>query len=230
MTSIRGRPPTDGEIEDWLSYVNKEKAPSSPGGRSPTRSERELWERYSTGGQMPPPEKKPAPQKKIDSPQMRASPRAAAPVKLDALEIGSKAPTRAGVQLPDEKSVIQLPGYQLDGKIRRRLTSGKIEPEGKLDLHGMNRKEAEKAVASFVLSSFRSGRRLILIVTGKGREKNDTGPIPQRTGILRRSLQTWLDAPPLAEIVQFVSFAHDAHGGSGAFYVYLRRKKANSMN
>ena len=230
MTSIRGRPPTDGEIEDWLSYVKEEKTASVPGGRGPTRSERELWEHYLAGGQIPPPEKKPVPQKKIDNPQRRAAPRAAPPVKLDAFEIGSKAPPRAGVQLPEEDSAIRIPSYQLDGKIRKRLTSGKIEPEGTLDLHGMNRKEAERAVARFVLLSFRSGRRLILIVTGKGRAKNDAGPIPQRTGILRRSLQTWLGAPPLDEIVQFVSFAHEVHGGSGAFYVYLRRKKAYSMN
>ena len=176
---------------------------------------------------MPPPEKSPAPRKKIDSPRRRAEPGAAAPVKLDRFEIGSKAPARAGVQLPEEKSVVRPPSYQLDGKIRKRLMSGKIEPEGNLDLHGMNREEAERAVARFVLLSFRNGKRLVLIVTGKGRAKNDAGPIPQRTGILRRSLQTWLDAPPLDGMVQFVSFAHDAHGGSGAFYVYLRRKKVN---
>ena len=176
---------------------------------------------------MPPPEKSPAPRKKIDSPRRRAEPGAAAPVKLDRFEIGSKAPARAGVQLPEEKSVVRPPSYQLDGKIRKRLMSGKIEPEGNLDLHGMNREEAERAVARFVLLSFRNGKRLVLIVTGKGRAKNDAGPIPQRTGILRRSLQTWLDAPPLDGIVQFVSLAHDAHGGSGAFYVYLRRKKLN---
>ena len=222
MNSVGGRPPSDDEIAEWLSYTKNERAVSVSGGRRLTRPERELWESYVASGQVPPPEKKPAPQKKFNNPQRHAT----APVRIESFEIGSKAAPRAGVTQPQEDNMfIQLPNYQLDGKIRKRLVSGKIEPERKLDLHGLNREEAKRAVAIFVLSSYRAKRRLILIVTGKGREKSDAGPIPQRTGILRRSLQTWLDTKPLKEVVQFVSLAHDVHGGSGAFYVYLRRKK-----
>lgn len=225
MNSISGRPPSDDEIATWL-YYNKEDNTAAVPGRRPTRSERELWDNYVASGQLPPPEKKSAPKKKPNSPQRQAERHAAASAKIDAFEIGSKAPPRAGVTLPSEGNlVVQLPSYQLDGKVRKRLMSGKIEPESKLDLHGMNQEEAKRAVAGFVLSSFHVRRRLILIVTGKGREKKDIEPIPQRTGILRRSLQTWLDCQPLNEVVQYVSFAHAVHGGSGAFYVYLRRQK-----
>ena len=226
MNSVGGRPPSDDEIAEWLSYTKNERAVSVSGGRRLTRPERELWESYVASGQVPPPEKKPAPQKKFNNPQRQAKRHATAPVRIESFEIGSKAAPRAGVTQPQEDNMfIQLPNYQLDGKIRKRLVSGKIEPERTLDLHGLNREEAKRAVAIFVLSSYRAKRRLILIVTGKGREKSDAGPIPQRTGILRRSLQTWLDTKPLKEVVQFVSLAHDVHGGSGAFYVYLRRKK-----
>ena len=227
MNSVRGRPPADDEIAEWLSYNKEEKAVAAvPVGRRPTPSERELWENYVASGQVPPPEIKPAPQKKSNHPQFRAKRPAPAPVKIESFEIGSKAVPRAGGAEPlDDNLVIQRPDYHLDEKIRRRLMSGKIEPESKLDLHGMNQEEAKRAVTMFVLSSFRAKRRLILIITGKGREKNDAGPIPQRTGILRRSLQTWLDARPLKGVVRYVNLAHDVHGGSGAFYVYLRRKK-----
>ena len=225
MSPVGGRQPSDDEIATWLYYNKKDIAAAVPG-RRPTRSERELWENYVASGHLPPTEKKYAPKKKLSSPQRQAEQHAATPAKIDVFEIGSKVPPRTGVTLPAEGNlVVQLPNYQLDGKIRKRLMSGKIEPESKLDLHGMNREEAKRAVAGFVLSSFRVRRRLILIVTGKGREKNDTEPIPQRTGILRRSLQTWLDCQPLNEVVQYVSFAHALHGGSGAFYVYLRRQK-----
>ena len=227
MNSIGGRPPSDGEISEWLSYTKKnERAVSVSGGRRLTRPERELWESYVAGGQVPPPEKKPAPQKKLNNPQRQAKRHATAPVRIESFEIGSKAAPRVGWAPPPEGSfAIRMHNYQLDGKVRKRLMSGKMEPESKLDLHGMDREEAKRAVARFVLSSSGIGRRLILIVTGKGRERDDAGPIPQRAGILRRSLQTWLDARPLKDVVQYVSLAHDAHGGSGAFYVYLRRRK-----
>ena len=226
MNSAGGRPPSDDEIAEWLSYNKERKAVAAPGGRRTTRAERELWENYVASGQLPPPEKKPAPKKKFNNPQRQAGRQAAAPFKINSFEIGNKAAPRADeTQSQEDNMFIQLPNYQLDAKIRKRLISGKIEPERTLDLHGLNREEAKGAVTIFVLSSFRGRKRLILIVTGKGREKNDAGPIPQRTGILRRSLQTWLDTRPLKEVVQFVSLAHDAHGGSGAFYVYLRRKK-----
>ena len=191
-----------------------------------TRTEKDLWESYVADGQIPPPEKAPVPQRKLNNPKSRAKRHATAPFKIESFEIGSKASLREGdAQTSEGGFAIQMHNYQLDGKIRKRLLAGKIQPESKLDLHGMNQEEAKRTVARFVLSSYGAGKRLILIVTGKGREKNDAGPIPQRTGILRRSLQTWLDAPPIKDAVQYVSPAHDAHGGSGAFYVYLRRRK-----
>ena len=226
MSSAGGRPPSDDEIAEWLSYTKNEKAVAVSGGRRLTPTEKDLWESYVADGQIPPPEKAPVPQRKLNNPQSRAKRHATAPFKIESFEIGSKASLREGdAQTSEGGFAIQMHNYQLDGKIRKRLLAGKIQPESKLDLHGMNQEEAKRTVARFVLSSYGTGKRLILIVTGKGREKNDAGPIPQRTGILRRSLQTWLDAPPIKDAVQYVSPAHDAHGGSGAFYVYLRRRK-----
>jgi DNA-nicking Smr family endonuclease len=40
---------------------------------------------------------------------------------------------------------------------------------------------------------------------------------------LRHQLPHWLSLPPLRAIVLQVSEAHLKHGGSGAFYVYLRK-------
>jgi DNA-nicking Smr family endonuclease len=49
-------------------------------------------------------------------------------------------------------------------------------------------------------------------------------PIPRPIGALRHQVPHWLRLPPLSLAVQQVAEAHLKHGGSGAFYVYLRRR------
>ena len=62
-----------------------------------------------------------------------------------------------------------------------------------------------------------------LVITGKGKIQKDTGPIPRQVGILRHQVPQWLRMPPLRDKVLQVSEAHGKHGGSGAYYVYLRK-------
>ena len=64
----------------------------------------------------------------------------------------------------------------------------------------------------------------MLVITGKGRAP-DGGLQPQRHGILRHSVPHWLGAPPLAARILQVAPAHQRHGGGGAYYVYLRRRR-----
>ena len=65
----------------------------------------------------------------------------------------------------------------------------------------------------------------MLVVTGKGKDRDDGGPIPVRLGVLRHNVPQWLSTPPLAQIVLQVTEAHLKHGGGGAYYVYLRRNR-----
>ena len=67
------------------------------------------------------------------------------------------------------------------------------------------------------------GLRLLLVITGKGRPTEAAWP--QRHGILRHSVPHWLAAPPLAGRILQVAPAHQRHGGAGAYYVYLRRRR-----
>ncbi|MCY4099417.1 MAG: hypothetical protein OXF46_00690, partial [Rhodobacteraceae bacterium] len=58
---------------------------------------------------------------------------------------------------------INAPGpNNIDKKILRKLNSGHINPEMKLDLHGMLKEEASREVKRFVAEAFNSGKRLIL--------------------------------------------------------------------
>ena len=68
--------------------------------------------------------------------------------------------------------------------------------------------------------------RLVLVITGKGKRRDDTGPIPQRVGALRHQVPQWLRLPPLGPAVLQITEAHLKHGGSGAYYVYLRKRFA----
>lgn len=114
---------------------------------------------------------------------------------------------------------------KMDRKTFQKIKRGKNRPEARLDLHGMTSDEALRALTQFLFDAHGSGKRLVLVITGKGRPGEDSGPIPTRTGVLRRSLPNWVSQPPLKAIVQQTTEAHQRHGGSGAFYVYLRRAR-----
>jgi DNA-nicking Smr family endonuclease len=115
---------------------------------------------------------------------------------------------------------------RMDAKTFRQIKRGRRRPEAKLDLHGMTLDEGEGALRRFVYDAAADGLRLLLVVTGKGRGGAwaDDDPIPTRRGALRRQLPLWLSRPPLGALVLEVTEAHATHGGSGAFYVYLRRR------
>lgn len=112
---------------------------------------------------------------------------------------------------------------RMDAKAHKRMKAGKLRPEGKLDLHGMTLDVAHPALTAFILAAQAAGKRLVIVVTGKGKARPDEGPIPTRFGVLRHQVPQWLRMPPLAAVVLQVAEAHRNHGGGGAYYIYLRR-------
>ncbi len=127
--------------------------------------------------------------------------------------------------LPGVREQVASAAIQMDQKKFARLKRGKMKPEAKLDLHGMTLDQAHPALTRFILAAQSSGKRLVLVVTGKGKDRDDGGPIPTRLGVLRHNVPQWLAQPPLAQVVLQVSEAHLRHGGGGAYYVYLRRMR-----
>jgi DNA-nicking Smr family endonuclease len=111
----------------------------------------------------------------------------------------------------------------MDRRTHQQMLRGKLKPEARIDLHGMTVAEAHPELVRFLLNAQASGKRMVLVITGKGKVKDDHGPIPQRMGVLRHQLPHWLGQPPLGGVVQQVAPAHLKHGGGGAFYIYLRR-------
>ena len=113
---------------------------------------------------------------------------------------------------------------QMDARTHGKMTRGKLVPEARIDLHGLTLAEAHPELIRFILNAQSQGMRLVHVITGKGKQREDLGPIPQRMGALRHQVPHWLRLPPLGPVVLQVSEAHLKHGGSGACYVYLRRR------
>ena len=114
---------------------------------------------------------------------------------------------------------------RMDQKAFGRMKRGKLAPEGRIDLHGMTLERAHPVLTRFILTAHASGKRLVLVITGKGKKRDDGGPIPVRHGVLRHQVPQWLSMPPLSSAVLQISEAHISHGGGGAYYVYLRRNR-----
>ena len=189
--------------------------------RGLTPEDRDLWSRVArTALPLHPERPHPA------EPEARPVPKPApARVPVPAFTLGQAAALRPAA-LPGPSDPAQRLAQQplrMDPKTHRRMAQGKLIPEARLDLHGMTLAAAHPALIGFVLSSHAQGRRLVLVITGKGKGRGDHGPLPRRPGALRHQVPHWLHMPPLAPVVQQVAPAHRRHGGEGAYYVYLRR-------
>lgn len=113
----------------------------------------------------------------------------------------------------------------MDKRKFQRMTKGKLQPEARIDLHGMTLAQAHAGLNGFILRAQSQGLRLVLVITGKGKTVADDGPIPRRRGALKNDVPQWLRMAPLAGAVLEVREAHLRHGGSGAYYVYLRKAR-----
>ncbi len=114
---------------------------------------------------------------------------------------------------------------RMDKKTHGKMKKGKVSPEARIDLHGMTVDRAHRALNAFILRAVSNECRLVLVITGKGRDRDEGGPIPVRHGVLRHQLPHWLSQPPLSHLILQVTSAHLRHGGTGAYYVYLRRNR-----
>ena len=116
------------------------------------------------------------------------------------------------------------PVKAVEPSIHKKLSRGRIEIDGTIDLHGMTQNEARGALHRYLQARWSRGDRTVLVITGKGlKTDNDYVAAMSERGILRTMLPIWLSEPSLAPLVSGWSTAARGHGGEGAWYVRLRR-------
>tara|TARA_Y100000816_G_scaffold136013_1_gene96197 strand:+ start:631 stop:1047 length:417 start_codon:yes stop_codon:yes gene_type:complete len=104
----------------------------------------------------------------------------------------------------------------------------KIKKFFTFDLHGYSLDEANKKVKNLISEAYNNYVTKLIIVTGKGlHSQNDNDPYVSRNyGILKHSVPEYIKNND--EIMTMIDRVEDASiedGGSGAFYIYLRKKK-----
>ncbi len=152
-------------------------------------------------------------------------PMAHAQPRLPMFQLGEKARVQRPHDIaPSLPAGLAGAALQMDAKTHGKMTRGKLSPEARIDLHGLTLSEAHPELIRFILNAQTAGLRLVLVITGKGKRGQDIGPIPNRMGALRHQVPQWLRLSPLGQSVLQVTEAHLKHGGSGAYYVYLRRR------
>ena len=150
-------------------------------------------------------------------------PRATAPT----FRIGDAAPPRPVKHdlAPTIGDHLRQHPVRMDQKRYGQMKKGRLSPAARIDLHGKTLAEAHPALIRFILDAVAEDRRLVLVITGKGKVRDTSGPIPERHGALRHQVPHWLHAMPLKPHVLQIAEAHVKHGGQGAYYVYLRRSR-----
>jgi DNA-nicking Smr family endonuclease len=187
--------------------------------------ERALWDHVTRNdARLHAPTHKAEPEALLPPPEER--PLVPPPPPLPRFAVGEKADHRRSDDLLPGlvEDMARMP-VKMDAKAFGRMAKGKLVPEGRIDLHGMTLAEAHPALRDFILMSHAAGRRLVLVITGKGKARDDYAPMPVRQGVLRHQVPQWLNMVPLRGMVLQVSPAHQKHGGAGAYYVYLRRQR-----
>ena len=104
----------------------------------------------------------------------------------------------------------------------------KVNKVKKLDLHGFSLIEANKIVKNFIINSFSSGYKKLLIVTGKGlRSKSHDNPyLSEKLSVLKYSVPEYIkNDENLSNKISSISTADIKDGGEGAIYISLKNNK-----
>ena len=112
------------------------------------------------------------------------------------------------------------PGTTLDASWDRRLSRGLVPPDRVLDLHGHSLATAWDLLDRRLEQAVATGARVLLLVTGKPRSGG-----AERRGAIRAAIGDWLAASRHAANIAAVRSAHPRHGGAGALYIILRRRR-----
>jgi DNA-nicking Smr family endonuclease len=161
--------------------------------RRPTRAEIDLWRRAM--GEAGP---------------VGEQPTAATPAAVPKAIVRAPQAAHAPAALDPQRPI------GIDRRSWLRLKRGQVAIEQTIDLHGLTQEQAHERLGRFLVEAQESGRRCLLVVTGKGLAHG---------GVLRHMVPRWLNERPNRERVLAFAPAQPKHGGAGALYLLIRRKR-----
>ncbi len=142
---------------------------------------------------------------------------ASAPPKLPVSKPSSPKPAKpVAIKRP-------TPGVTLDGSWDRRLAGGQVVPDSSIDLHDHTLDTAYVALDRGLDQAIRRGDRVLLLITGK--PPRPESERPHARGRIRAAVGDWLAASRHAGHIAAVRASHPRHGGAGALYIILRRRR-----
>jgi DNA-nicking Smr family endonuclease len=112
------------------------------------------------------------------------------------------------------------PLMPLGRRLKQRVARGREAIDARIDLHGLTLAQAHLVLLRFLRQAQADGAKIALVVTGKGARDG-----PGERGALRREVPMWLRLPEFRACVLGFEDAHIGHGGEGALYVRLRRRR-----
>ena len=104
--------------------------------------------------------------------------------------------------------------------------NNKVQKTKSLDLHGYSLDEANQAIENFIKKSYEEKVSKLIIVTGKGiHSDNEKNPyVSKDLSILKHSIPEFVKKNfELMKIISDIKEASIDDGGSGAFYIYLKK-------
>ncbi len=106
-----------------------------------------------------------------------------------------------------------------DFKIAKQIRRGITKPDALIDLHGLTLHRAHNALVDFVKREYAKGSRILLIITGKGQSN--------KPSVIREEARRWIQEDDIRPMVLSFKEAERSHGGSGAFYLHLRKERGS---
>ena len=120
-----------------------------------------------------------------------------------------------------KKEKLSNKDIKIDKKIAFKIKS--------IDLHGYSLDEANKSIEDFIIKSYQEKINKLIVVTGKGiHSQNEKDPyVSKDLSILKYSVPEFIsNNENLMKIIYEMRDAKIEDGGSGAFYIFLKKNKA----
>ena len=116
---------------------------------------------------------------------------------------------------------------KMPNKDLKKITTN-ISKTKSIDLHGYSLQNANKVIENFIKKSYEEEVNKLIVVTGKGlHSDNQNNPyVSKDLSILKYSVPEFIRSNQnLIKIIDFMQDAKIEDGGSGAFYIHLKKKR-----